>query len=165
MEAQSLVSEQERLHDAAIFTRGYMSALGDRDDNHLSSSELRATAKIVERILAICADVRSTFRSVANRSPKGNEESRRNSLAATTKALDGLKDLIKIFHETLQRYPEIGTYWNHDARQAVEETLELFEEAQETLAIGLSSSFQSEIDDARKEAGIDTNGKPPLPTR
>ena len=165
MEAQSIVSEQEKLHDAAIFMRGYMTALGDRDDNHLSPSQLRTTAELVEGILAICADIRSHFRSVANRSPKGSEESRRNSLAAITKALDSLKDLIKIFHETIQAYPEIGTYWNQDARQAVEETLELFEEAQETLAIGLSSSFQSEIDDARKEAGIETNGKPHLPTR
>jgi len=165
MEAQSIVSEQEKLHDAAIFTRGYMSALGDRDDNHLSPSQLRTTAELIERVLAICADVRSTFRSVANRSPKGNEESHRNSLAAITKALDSLKDLVKNFDETLQRYPEIGTCWNQDARQAVEETLELFEEAQETLALGLSSSFRSEIDDARREAGIETNGKPHLPTR
>ncbi len=165
MELQGIVSEQERLRDAAIFMRGYTSALGDRGGNEISPSQLRRTEQLIKLIVAICAEIKIGYRSLVKRIQKKDEEPRRNALVKATMAIDGLKAVLNDMPKTVRMYPEIGEYWNQDARRTVEDTLELFEEAQETLALGLSSSFKSEIDDARKEAGLETNGKPYLPAR
>ncbi len=93
------------------------------------------------------------------------EENLRSRLLLANLIVGGIQTLVASRKSFLEKNPETKDFWTDKAQEILEDTIELFEEHAETLALGLNSAFHDEIDSARKESGIDSHAKADLPTR
>ena len=161
MEPQSVFPDGARLSATITFISGYASALVDQRN--------RADAPQIEKLEEQFAAVIELCKQAPEHLPistiGATEQAVRTHLAVAVLLVEGLKILRSVRPGFLEKNPEAKKFWNDDAQEVLEDTLELFDEQAETLALGLSAAFHDEIDSARKEAGIDPDAKASLPTR
>jgi hypothetical protein len=159
MESQSALLDGARLSATVTFAAGYVSALADQRNR----ADVPQSEKFEECFGLLMEACKKSLEELPKRNTKPADT--RSALNLATLVIEGLKILIDVRPSLLEKNPETKTFWTEDAQETLEETLELYEDIAETLALGLSSTFHEEIDSARKEAGIGPDAKPSLPAR
>jgi len=94
---------------------------------------------------------------VCERWQESHREKLPQLLMVLSSAVIGLERVIEMSPRVLNRWPEMKAFWTEGFQRLLAETLEIFEEGQETIALELSSNFHREIDQAREEAGIEAD--------
>lgn len=158
MELQSSFPDAVRLGAAVSFTSGYASALADQQ-NRADPFQLDKFDQSFRRLIDF-------FKDLPEKLPDDESiDNARSSLEYTTFLIEGLRLLVSVRSSFLEKNPEMLDFWTDDAQETLEDTLELFEDKAETLALGLNPAFHDEIESARKEAGLAPDAKTGLPTR
>ena len=161
MELQPTFPDGARLGAAINFTSGYASALVDQR-NPADAPQLEKFEEHFRELIENCKErPEKPLGQIGDESP----ESVRSFSRFVALLIESLNLLISMRSSFLERNPEAKTFWTDEAQETLDDTVELFEDVAETLALGLDSAFHEEIDSARKEAGIDSNAKVALPTR
>jgi hypothetical protein len=157
METLMEVSESNKATQVFIFAQGYLRALADAEST-LSEVQRRQWSNILKQAVDIAKRLAPQVRSVVIKAQESSEREVRAFLARTIDAADSAKQIGAIREELLRRHPEAIGFWTDDAQAHIDRLRELFDEAVETIALGLNTDFRRDIEAARAEAGI-TNGK------
>ncbi len=158
---EALVSEPERLHDKLAFARGYVCAIAAGVEPESHSVPFERVKVLLGELEAICRRVAPNIKATTDRAASSKDEAAiRKLLVRTVMVVDHLRPLA----DFRRQFPFIAPYWPESSQRVLEETLDLFEEAQETLALGVSAAFRSDINQARSEAGVQ-GAKADLPAR
>ena len=161
MELQSAFPDGARLSATVNFTSGYASALADQRN--------RADAPQLEKFEEQFGELIETCKRASEAVPRVHagplESSVRPRLDLALALIEALNLMISVRPIFLEKNPEANKFWTEDAQEILADTVELFEDQAETLALGLSSAFHDEIDSARKEAGTESDAKASLPAR
>lgn len=158
---EALVSEPERLQNKLAFTRGYVSAIAAVVEPASHSAPFERIKVLLSELEAICRQVGPNIKARTDRAASSNDEAAvRKLLVRTVMVVDNLRALA----DFRRQFPFIAPYWPESSQRVLEETLDLFEEAQETLALGVSAEFRSDIEQARSEAGVE-GAQADLPAR
>ena len=154
------ITERENLRETATWMGGYVKAIGDQDSAP-SRSQLRELKERINSLGASCKAAAPNVRRICEHYQEKHPERLQWLLVGTSKIVTHLRGLAEP-PQFRTLFPE---FWTDDFQRTLEDTLELFAEEQETLALELSAGFYDEIEDARKEACVDTaSGKRRMPT-
>ena len=166
MEAKAAVFRQESIINSAfLFAGGYVRALSESNTG-LSDAQLATLRQLLERVVDNSGQIAKDIRTVVERAQERNTDEQLRALVL--KIRQGAENL-RLFGELrpviLRSSPELADYWTEDRQREIDQNLEMIEEAEETLVLGLNTSFINEIDEARNEAGLKIDGEALLPAR
>jgi len=151
------VSESNKATRAFIFAQGYMRALADAE-SRLSEAQRREWSELIKQAVLLARKFGPQVRSVVIKSREADEQAVRAFLARTVDVADAVRDMGAIRQKLLRRHPEAIDFWSDEAQAEIDHLSEIFDEAVETIALGLSADFHRAIEAARAEVGL-TNGK------
>jgi hypothetical protein len=164
MEPQSVFSEVTRLSAAVTFASGYASALADQR-NRADTPQSEKFEEHFRGLIGHCQEAREYLPKLPELLIDKPVESIPLILSLITLMVEAMGVFISARSSSLEKNPEAKNFWTEEAQEILEETFDLLEDIQETLALGLSYAFHDEIDSARREADIDSNAEATLPTR
>ncbi len=166
METKAAGSSQELIINSAfLFAGGYVRALIDSDAS-VSHSQLTTLKDLLGRVEEGSKLIAQTMRMAIEKAQvRGTDEKLSVLLLRIREMLENLRLFHELRPQILRGSPGLAEYWTEEQQRAIDRNLEVIEEAEETLALGLNPSFISEIDEARNEAGVKIDGEKPLPTR
>jgi hypothetical protein len=162
METLMEVSETNEATRAFIFAQGYMRALADAEST-LSEVQRRQWSEIVKQAVATAQKVAPEVRSIVSKAQEAGEKEVRAFLARTVDVAVATRSIGEIRQELLRRHPDAIDFWSDEAQAQIDHLRDTFEEAVETIALGLNADFQKAIAAARAEAGL-ISGKRSKPT-
>jgi hypothetical protein len=151
------VSESNKATRAFIFAHGYMRALADAESS-LSDAQRREWSEFIKQAVSLARKVGPQVRSLVIKSQEADENEVRAFLARTVNIANAVRDMAATRQELLRRHPEAIDFWSDAAQAEIDHLSETFDEAVETIALGLSADFHRAIEAARAEAGL-THGK------
>lgn len=134
------------LRDQVSFVRGYLCALEE-----VSPAPRPNVAKKFHELATLC---KATLPIIKERSDsRANKDEK--SVRAFFQVMNNLLDRLRELFDFIQQHKNIFQEIDLQDRKSVEQTIEFFEEARETLALGLSPEFRKQISEARQEAELD----------
>lgn len=133
------------LRDRVSFVRGYLCALQE-----VSPTPRPNVAEKFHELATLC---KGTLPIIKERSDsRANKDEK--SVRAFFQVMNNLIDRLRELFDFIEQHKDIFKIDLQD-RISVEQTIEFFEEARETLALGLSPEFRKQISEARQEAELD----------
>ena len=138
----------EFLGHQVAFVFGYVSALRDTAPDDIVAK--KAVREKFNELAEICRKILPTIKKRTG--AKEDRESIEREYQTVANVVDSFADVLKYVEDT--KFSLDGIISKADWEIFVQ-TYELFEEAQETLALGLSPEFRKHISEARREAGLD----------
>lgn len=157
------VSEADYIAKSLIYAQGYTRALAD-SESAFSPSQRREVGELIKLIVKIADALGPQIRLIVQRRQEAEDQEVLAFLKQTSEIVEANKRLAAIRSQVVRKDPSLIEVWSDADQQRIECVCELFEEAEETLALGLSSVFRKDIEAARTEAGI-TNGESSVPAR
>lgn len=146
-------SESDNVTRTLDYTGGYIRALTDAD--RVSNEQFQRARYLSQQIVEAAEKIGPQVKQTVLVLQEADEEKVRVFLKQTSQIAVALRDLALLRNEAIKTLPHLREFWTDEAQHKLDQFRDLFEEAEETLALGLSLSLRNEIRAARAEAGIE----------